>query len=283
MDSYRGFYINLDYSIDRLIYVQHNLRKIGISKKYKRFDAIKADAMTHIHSKLTKEELACMQSHINIIKENQYLDKHIHIIEDDVNIHLKNDEIVEYFINNCDEWDILFTGLQVPLFKQQIDFLINLYNKENGKSIQFFDMKNFFFVGAFSYVINKNSINKILKIYEDVDYQRPIDFLFRDNILEQKNLKAFCTFPLLVQHSGYFDTTMKDRSFELTYKYQYLFQKAFIFETSLNSVFEEIQQYAIDIDYHIDDNTINIKNIYDILLDMGQYILSTNIHGKYRK
>jgi GR25 family glycosyltransferase involved in LPS biosynthesis len=280
MSKYKGFYINLDKSIDRRIFIEHQLRQCNVLDIYNRFSAIDGKDIIN-NSTLMDCELACKQSHINILFENKNSDKHIHIIEDDIRISQQHNDLLNQFFtfHEDKDWDILFTGFQIPLSSRQIDFLVSIYSEK--KEITFFNMQNFLFVGAFSYLINKKSIPKIIDIYNKSDINMPIDFILRKHICLDKDLTAYSVFPMFIRHAGDFKTTMEGRYFELTYEYQYLFQKPFIIDTDINEIFKEIQQYAQKIKYKIQNTDINIRNIYDILLDMGEYIISSNVVGKY--
>jgi len=283
--SYRGFYVNLDKSLDRRIFIEHELRQNGVLERYTRVPAIDGSQLQMpTNSKLTKAEIACRTSHINILRDNATLDKHIHIIEDDIELSSHHHKLLEGFFAQNQSWDILFTGLQIPLVPKQITFITDLYEKlhtQKHPQNAFFNMRDFLFVGAFSYIINKKSIGKFLKIYEQADANSPIDFIFREYICFRKELKGYCAFPFGVKHAGVFDTTMGERKFELTYEYQYLFQKAFFYGTSLQQTYKDIAKYAKSIGYTIQDNTVTIKNIYQILYDMSRYITnSSSIEGK---
>jgi len=281
---YKGFYINLSDCIDRRIFIEHQLRKLGVLENYTRFEAIKSEDISQ-NTRLTKSEIACLQSHIQVLRSCKNSDSHIHIIEDDIKFSPFHHKIIEKFFSINDDWDILFTGIQIPLMKRQINRLINIYQKQSDNmDIHFFDMSDFLFVGAFSYIINKKSISKILAIYDKQTNTQPIDFILRQHICIEKDIKARCVFPMVAIHSGEIQTTMKDRKFELTYKYQYLFQKPFIANTNLSDIYNEIKEYGLSIGYEIKNNNKDIASIYDELLKLGDYINnSPDIHGKYRK
>jgi GR25 family glycosyltransferase involved in LPS biosynthesis len=268
--SFRGYYINLDRSIDRLIFIEHQLRENNILSLYKRVEAIDVNNVVN-NSKLTDSENACRYSHIKALKD---ADKnyHIHIIEDDVTFVDNHFAILENTISVLNnDWDILLTGVQMPLIKKQIDFLLKVIDSKNNLSIM--DMNQILFVGAFSYVVNKNSIDKMLNTYETSDKNIPFDFILRNNICFSNNIKAKLIFPMITKHSGEFYTTMLDRPFELTYDFQYLFQKALILNSNYEKVMSEVitisQSYGID----IQNKEASLKNIYDKLFILSKKLI----------
>ena len=104
-----AFYINLESRPDRQIYVEEELKKIGI--KADRFNAIK----------LPNGALGCSMSHLKCIemaKENDW--DHILIVEDD--IHFLNHDLfmnqINKFFSLHKNWDVvLIAGNNVPPHK----------------------------------------------------------------------------------------------------------------------------------------------------------------------
>ena len=243
---------------------------------------------SNIKSDLFPGELGCLQSAINIIKSNKDTKEHIHILDDDTIIFHKHHQLLEEILSIEDakespSWDILFTGLTVPLINEQLQFLINNYEKfEKNRQIRVFDMSNFIFVGTFSYIINKRSISKVIAILDQQDYTKPFDFLLREEICIKHSLRAICMFPFTATHSTAFYTTMGDRPFELTQAYQHLLQRPFYIKAHLPKLLEDIVQYAQSIGFEMPSTTANFRSLISTLWQMRDFISSSaNVHGKY--
>jgi len=107
-----GYYINLSHRIDRKIYVENQLLRVGL--KAERFNAIQ----------LENRALGCSMSHLRCLenaKKNNW--DHVLIVEDDITF-LKPDLFIKQlnkFLNNHKEWDIiLLAGNNMPPY-QDID------------------------------------------------------------------------------------------------------------------------------------------------------------------
>jgi GR25 family glycosyltransferase involved in LPS biosynthesis len=115
-----GFYINLEYRIDRNEHTIEELNKIGV--KLERFNAIMC----------ASGNIGCTMSHIKCIelaKSRNY--PHVFICEDDITFtkpKLLKDHVSKFENSNI-EWDVLIIGGNtIPPFEQTTDFCARTYN-----------------------------------------------------------------------------------------------------------------------------------------------------------
>jgi len=191
----KGFYINLDKSIERKNNIDEQIKKFKI-KGLNRFNA------------LTDEfhQYSCTKSHLAVFEEASKNNLEvIFVAEDDMNIDeicytpYSEEEIsfkeallkvYEDLENNT--WDILLLGCnpKVPLIPITNNLAIN------HKS-----------TGAWAYLIKKNAYEYLLN---NLNYRR--DFLAIDDFLPLMNDRGFvslCTIPLVINHGIGFESTMQ--------------------------------------------------------------------------
>jgi GR25 family glycosyltransferase involved in LPS biosynthesis len=111
-DIKHGYYINLNHRVDRKIYVETQLDRVGLHAE--RFNAIQ----------LENRALGCSMSHLKCLenaKKNNW--DHVLIVEDDITF-LNPDLFIKQlnlFLQNHKEWDlILLAGNNMPPY-QEID------------------------------------------------------------------------------------------------------------------------------------------------------------------
>lgn len=115
-----GFYINLEYRVDRNEHVLNELKKIGVTLE--RFNAITCAA----------GNIGCSMSHIKCLelaKSRNY--PQVFICEDDITFTNPDllKENVSKFENLNTEWDVLIIGGNtLPPFEQTTDFCARTYN-----------------------------------------------------------------------------------------------------------------------------------------------------------
>ncbi len=119
-DIKHAFYINLESRVDRKIYVENELQKLGV--KAERFNAIC----------LSNGAIGCSMSHLKcleIAKEKNW--DHLLIVEDDITF--TNPSLFKYNLNKflCykDDWDVLlFGGNVIPPFQREHNWYVQVFS-----------------------------------------------------------------------------------------------------------------------------------------------------------
>jgi GR25 family glycosyltransferase involved in LPS biosynthesis len=188
----KGYYINLDYKVDR------NQKTIEELKKYDLLDLVERVSAVQAFNETIKCQYGsddwkkcvdgCSQSHLKIIKnsiDNGH--KRILIFEDD--IHFYEDGVTPCMdkiesaldeLSNISEWDILYLGGSL------LDNEITMMNKHLIK-VQGMNTSH-------AYIINHTAFDKILNTYH---YAYPMDILLSVSL----NPK-FSVYPVAVTQRG---------------------------------------------------------------------------------
>lgn len=191
----RGFYINLESSIERKERVEQQIKKYNI-RGLERFDALTDSYIQY----------SCTKSHLSVFQK--CLDENVEIVmvfEDDFQIYdecfLKQEKIstidalnkVTEDLKNV-EWDVVLFGCNPRTY------LIPVTNNLaiNSKS-----------TGAWSYLIKKRAYKYIL---ENLNYSRDLlaidDFL---PLLNQRGFTTLCTIPMIINHGINLVSTLQPR------------------------------------------------------------------------
>ena len=210
------FVISLRHE-DRMKNIEIQQKKIG--KTIQIFDAVKGDhlneekliqenilsknAILQTNEKRRKREIGCYLSHLNLLKQiqNNSEDGYTIIFEDD--IHIKTDNFlkdVKQIIENVKgNFDLIYLGnINNNNGKQFID---NIYYVDVNGSI----------LGTHGYLINNNSINKLIPLINFIEM--PIDIVY-EKLSKENKINTFIIFPTLVNQGGAKSSTINDLSIE---------------------------------------------------------------------
>ena len=206
-DAYAS-YINLDSRPDRLEHIQNELNRVGISAVRTR--GMLPEEYTGDRDKIgvmerrTPGAIGCHFSQVKVMQDALAQNKDAIVFEDDLifsgDICERLDYIGKFLDNN--EWDVFFLGGTVHInppawHTKEHNADLKMCTCTLEKDCERTDDKHIFRVfGMFSthaYIVNKNSIEKILKYFDDnVHLSMGIDWLF---IKMQPELKAFAFLP----------------------------------------------------------------------------------------
>ena len=194
----KSYFINLDRSVKRLEYLKDQCKKNNIqikrvsavdgSKLDKNFvDKVKKNKNADWH--MIKGELGCYLSHCkiwNLFKNSN--DKIITILEDDINF----DKTFLYKLDLAmkelpNDWDILLIGFR-PHHKKSCEsedskHCILNYSKQLNK------IRSHWY-GTHGYLLNRKSLDKILKKCETKNLLKPIDLVMSDFYIDGLNIYA---------------------------------------------------------------------------------------------
>ena len=178
------YVINLKRREDRLKHMTNEFNRFNIS--FNRFNAIDGQKLNLNMVNSKKSEVACLRSHMGIIKNaiDKGYDK-IAIFEDDIIFCDDFEERFEYYSKMIpDDWDIMYLGCHFNSCK-------------NPTSVKNYIFKVDECYGCFAMILtNKNGLfNKIIEVTKDES--KPIDNYFHDDIL--KIFKAYVFIPFFVK------------------------------------------------------------------------------------
>lgn len=204
--SYAGFYINLDDSGDRRAEAEAEFARFGMSHRYRRFPAIRGNALGFPNPHLTESEIGCFTSHCLVLKENLAAAKHLHVVEDDVLFSRFTAESIRCVIETgiVDQFDILFTDTLVAPINGEYQYCKGLYDRsidrdEAGAATAVRPQVIKFIAGTNSYIVNRNSVGKIVDILLrslEAGATYPIDLMIR-YLTDKRVLRVGALFPFV--------------------------------------------------------------------------------------
>lgn len=187
------YLINLDKHTSRYEKSKKELKKVGIEAE--RFSAIPITSLEQAEAyktyprleKTKMGQIGCFLSHYKLLEQNINSDKNLCIFEDDIEFCDDFNERMEYIEKNFkfEKWDILFLSSFFHLNNKS--FWNNPEYEETGVKHLFKTYSSFC---THSYIINKNSIEKVLKSLDDTqEHTYAIDHAY---IQFQKDINNSC-------------------------------------------------------------------------------------------
>ena len=259
------YFINLDSSKDRLEYMNqqgknNNLNLVRYPAVYgKDIDKeslIQRGILDNNH-KLKDGELGCYLSHLGILKKaHRDKDNIIMVLEDDIifNEDFK-EKLNEYYKEVPNDWDIIYLGgsrLRGRKISEHV--LKGVYDKEvNGN----------YNMGMYAVLLNKKSINKILKKVYPI--RNAIDTIIAKN---NDNLNIYFLNPSIINHNNDFisDIHYVNNNTIRRYNNKITNTQAIIVGEKNNSLFD-IPLFYINLDIDVDRNKSMEKILRKFNLD----------------
>jgi GR25 family glycosyltransferase involved in LPS biosynthesis len=208
---YTGYYINLDRNSDRKQELERQLAAYNLAPFYKRHPASLGNTLNLRAPSLKPGAVGCFISHHLLLQSLKNTSTHVHVVEDDVVFGPTTGLVIDSMARNGDleKWDMLYTEVGVPPDVHHIRELSALYRQcatlnPDGtlKKVERFTLLNLsrrVFASTVSYVVNKNSLNKIAAILAEAvqgELSLPIDLFYRRQI-HQGRISAACIFPFV--------------------------------------------------------------------------------------
>jgi GR25 family glycosyltransferase involved in LPS biosynthesis len=208
---YTGYYINLDRNPERRRELERQLAAYNLQPFYHRHPASPGNALNLRAPRLKPGAVGCFTSHHLLLQSLKNSATHVHVAEDDIVLGPTTGLVIDSMARNgdLDKWDMLYTDVWVPPDLQYIRELSALYRQcvalnPDGtlKEVQRFTLLNLsrrMFASTVSYVVNKNSLNKIAAILAEAvqgELTMPIDLFYRQQI-HQGRISAACVFPFV--------------------------------------------------------------------------------------
>ena len=283
-DIYQGVYINLARSQKRNEYIKNHLQEIGLLPYFQRFEALDGDTFCPSMGgkTLTFYEKACFASHLAIMKQLAGHGKHLHIVEDDAYMHKNTKNVLNQALKQksvSDTWDILYLGLYHPIEESVYRYIRD--NQALEDSLHLFDVRSVprSIFGAFSLVIHKDSIAKVVEMLERDLYRTQIDHLYRRYILEG-SLRGSSFLPMLAYpRADIFDSDMKNRTISsdlLLSDELFAFSLKALFQgTSMREIYDEIILFATKNKIPISHTTTNpaLNDVLEAIKQSAQPVL----------
>ena len=247
----QGYYINLSDATERRNEMERQIEACGLGDNYHRFNAF--DWMQFgVEDKAIGARMGCYMSHLAILEMHRDNRKYIHILEDDALIEKSFPGILNSFMNLEFEWDILYTnadvvGCQLPELLKMKECLETFKNKN---VVTVIDLGNISFHGTSSYIVNKNSVNKVYELLKEKEREMHVDSRLLQ-LVQSKKIKAFCSMPFISALSSFSETSLiHDSSLEKsrTNRLSKNFRKALY----MNSNLQEIMIDSININKEIE-------------------------------
>jgi GR25 family glycosyltransferase involved in LPS biosynthesis len=115
--SYRGFYINLDRSVERRAEIKAQLLQYGLQALYNRFPAADGNVIGFPNPHLTTGEIGCFTSHYLLLNQNIDCGLHLHVLEDDAVLSSLTGPMIRHVVSSeaMSKYDIIFTETVVRL------------------------------------------------------------------------------------------------------------------------------------------------------------------------
>lgn len=218
LNDFRGFFINLDRSVDRKIALESALERFGLGGVVKRFPALEGDSRP---SAISPNELGCFLSHQRVI-ETADPERHLLVFEDDVWFPAQFQryfQIAQRLMAN-DTWDMVFLNmsvnfLQVSRVQRLIQAKRQLGDIHTPAFSQFGlnDARGLYDFGMMAYVVRKGAQAKIGAILAEAahgGYQQPIDNVIGAAIRTGR-IKASILFPYIVGIDQSLSVAISDR------------------------------------------------------------------------
>jgi len=209
-DSYIGF-LNMDHRTDRLEHMNNQLSKAGISAIRHRGARPEEynldDPKVQVMRNRTPGAIACHFGQVEIMKRGLESGMHAIVFEDDITFCSDFHERMEYIGKFCEtnEWDLIWLGAAFHVNPPHWHKIGGSTSRPNYSAGLGYDAKRtsdprmirtFGAYNTFAYLVNKNSIEKILNLLDEhLHTSIGIDGLF---IKIQPQLKCFSFVPGLI-------------------------------------------------------------------------------------
>lgn len=202
-DNWHGFYLNLNKAKTRRKTMDKQIEKFRLSSYISRKQPISlkiAQEYTNNYThNLNLSEISLYLSMQTLLKENQYANKHLLILEDDSKIGHNTREMLNTISSLKFDDDILILDCDMNFYNlETMNSYLKIYNNFNKtKEYLMLEAKERYLLGANAILYNKNSLNKIHKLIEQSKCSSSYDLLLRE-LINQNKIKAKIIFPFAI-------------------------------------------------------------------------------------
>jgi GR25 family glycosyltransferase involved in LPS biosynthesis len=205
--SWDGYFINLDRSIERRAHMENQLSASGLDH-YRRFSASDGK-LIRTKSTRTPGEVGTYLSHLNLLRGAAKGDRPIHVLEDDVIVGDLAAAAVSAVIDNrvLEEFDLVFLetyiGRDVQHLRRWHGLLQEVRNRgwpiERGDQLRVIDMTSSYLFGTTSYLAQPSGIKRVVAVLDE-EWQRgptmPLDAAIQ-KAARARRLRIGCLFPFV--------------------------------------------------------------------------------------
>ena len=249
--TYRGLFINLDRSPNRREQIEAQLNQYHLQQRYSRFAGLDGRLLTGTPGNITTGEYACFQSHYRALESARNTDGTIHILEDDVVLSPRLEQIVSGFDAGgmFDYFDLIFTDTGIALdilLLRQFKKLFDSYHQGQTPKFNVLDFSMAYQSGFQSYLVPRKSLDKVLSALRrglDAGPNMAVDIFARQEAQEGR-LRLGCIFPFItsIQFSEAGWSTISDRAkdTEITREIIALLRYSFFIERDLKTIPEPL-------------------------------------------
>lgn len=174
----RGFYINLDRSLERRAQVEAEVAGLAGVGNYRRFAAVDG-ALSPVRPELGQRgALGCFLSHLQLMRENVGSPDWLHVVEDDVMVSRYAAAAIEMVAQSpiYGHLDLVFTNLRfwalpwaIGDLAERFDIGVDLTEAgdvERLKTLTVVELPEIDFCRTTSYLVNPASIGKVAQLLE---------------------------------------------------------------------------------------------------------------------
>jgi len=205
-------YINLDAATGRRAFVEGNFA--DCSHREPAIERVSAVDIATVEANGTPGsnrpgEKACYLSHLKALRRSLEHDEDVLIAEDDVLFAPGSTATIEGVAPAFEgqDWDLVFTDICVPRPRAMVHVFGLVKQARLKGELYYLPLKgDFFFAGATSYIVNRNSKRKLLDLMEQQPLDRPYDLAIRDHIAVGK-LTAYVILPFATSLSKHGDSS----------------------------------------------------------------------------
>jgi GR25 family glycosyltransferase involved in LPS biosynthesis len=205
--SWDGFFINLDRSIERRAHMEKQLQAGGLGH-YRRFSASDGN-LIRTKSTRTPGEVGSYLSHLNLLRVAANGGRPIHVLEDDVVVGDLTAAAVSAVISNrvLDEFDIVFLetyiGRDVQHLRRWRVLLEEAHARawpiERADQLQVLDITGSYLFGTTSYLAQPSGIKRLVSVLDE-EWRRgpavPLDAAIQ-KAARARRLRIGCLFPFV--------------------------------------------------------------------------------------
>ncbi|RYE58504.1 MAG: glycosyltransferase family 25 protein, partial [Rhizobiaceae bacterium] len=201
----KGFYINLDRSVERRMSMEQGLARAGLDQSVERFSAREGDDRK---KRISVSELGCLLSHQEIIQSITD-DAPTLVLEDDLYFPPHFGRYLDIVLSKClaFEWDILFLNKMISFAHLRSAYEMIKKKRDVGdiyadsfSEFSIEECKGLYISGSGAYLIRPGSAPKISEIIREsasLNYPKPVDIVYLDAIRSDR-LKAKFVFPYIL-------------------------------------------------------------------------------------
>lgn len=207
-------YINLDISVDKKHRMQQELRRHSLDQVSACFPGVRAQESLN---RMSLSETGCLLAHLALLKSCSP-DKSTIVLEDDILLSDSFGRKAGMFVDELESSAHDFLLLGQTVVPQDVSTHMKLLNvlketKEDGRHA-ILSAANFYRFGAFAYIVNRKSVEKIKSVLENTDLTKnakPFDIMmgqwFREGIFS-----GGIIFPYVVGIDSGLESVMFDRA-----------------------------------------------------------------------